>query len=49
MTHLNTEVNDRLQEVMALPLKRLNKSDGGISNKILKIANRIFSRLSGDC
>ena len=33
---------------MALPLKRLNKSDGGISNKRLKVENRIFSRLTGD-
>ena len=58
-THLNAEVNDRLQEVneidngctvaMASPLKRSNKTDGGISNKRLKTANRIFSRLSGDC
>ena len=30
---------------MASPLKRLKKSDGGISNKI---ANRISSRLSDD-
>ena len=45
MTHMNAEVNDRLPVAMVSPLKglkHLNKSDGGISKKRLKIANRIF-------
>ena len=42
------EIDNGCTVAMASPLKRLNKSGGGISNKRLKTANIIFSRLSGD-